>query len=64
MLMISRVNVVDTFAKDIIKRKAFNYVLQTLRENCPNTKFFLVHIFLYLHQKNLRIRQLFTQWKD
>ena len=56
MLMISRVNVVDTFAKDIIKRKAFNYVLQTLRKNCPNAEFFLVHIFLYLDQKNLRIR--------
>ena len=64
MLMISRVNVVDTFAKDIVKRKAFNYVLQTLREKCPNAEFFLVHIFLYLDQKNLRIPQLFTQWKD
>ena len=39
MLMISRVNVVDAFAKDIIKRKAFNYVLQTLRKNCPNAVF-------------------------
>ena len=38
--MISLVNVVDAFAKDIIKRKAFNYVLQTQRKKCPNAEIF------------------------
>ena len=42
----------------------------TLRENCANTKFFLVRIFLYsvliqenTDQKKLRIWTLFTQWQ-
>ena len=32
-----------------------------LRENCPNTKFFLVRIFLYSDKKKLRVWTLFTQ---
>ena len=32
-----------------------------LLENCPNTEFFLVRIFLYLDQKKLCIWTLFTQ---
>ena len=44
-------------------------LLETLREKCPNTEFFLVRIFPYLdwirentNQKKLRIWTLFTQW--
>ena len=33
---------------------------RALREKCPNTEFFLVHIFLYSDQKILRIWILFT----
>ena len=36
--------------------------MYTLREKCPNTKFFLVCIFLYSDQKKLCIWSLFTQW--
>ena len=35
--------------------------LLTLREKCPNTKFFLVRIFLYSDQKKLRFQILLTQ---
>ena len=34
----------------------------SLREKCPNTKFFLVRIFLYSDQKKLHIWTLFMQW--
>ena len=43
--------------------------INSLRERCPNTEFFLVSIFLYsvriqenIDQKKLRIWTLFTQW--
>ena len=34
----------------------------SLCERCPNTEFFLVHIFLYSEQKRLGIWTHFTQW--
>ena len=33
----------------------------SLREKCPNTEIFLVRIFAYLEQKELRILTLITQ---
>ena len=49
----------------------FIFLYYSLRENCPNTGFFLVRIFLYsvrikknTDQKKLRIWILFTQWFD
>ena len=58
--------------------RVLDIILETpLHENCPNTEFSLVHIFLYLDrinlriqleygkntdQKKLRIWTLFTQW--
>ena len=55
----------------------FKFTSCALHENCPNTEFFLVRIFLYYgwilknfpvfglntDQKKLRIRTLFTQWR-
>ena len=38
-----------------------NNRLQSLREKCPNTEFFLVPIFLHWDQKKLSIWTLFTQ---
>ena len=35
--------------------------VSSLREKCPNTKFFLVRTFLYSDQKKLRIWTFFTQ---
>ena len=34
----------------------------SLRENCPNAKFFLVRIFMHSDQEKLRIWTLFTQY--
>ena len=38
------------------------FLQKPLRGKCPNTKFFLVHIFQHLDQKKLCIWTIFTQW--
>ena len=39
------------------------WITEKLRENFPNTEFFLVRIFLYTNHKKLRIWTHFTQWE-
>ena len=41
--------------------EVFQNISPTLREKCPNTEYFLVHIFPHSDQKILRIWTLFTQ---
>ena len=48
-------NLKSTWAKKVPKE-------HSLREKCPNTKFFLVRIPENTDQKKLRISTLFTQW--